>query len=285
MASSTAPRVLRSWKPSHYMKFGSQRLRPALDLLQLVHDLPSAANVMDLGCGPGNITPFIRFVAILSPCLDRIEYVHGNFESFHSDIPVDVIYSNAALHWVSYNVHETLLPRLFNTLATTFPTVHLLARGLSAILYTTSYMNTMTSLLQQGGAFAFQMPDTRQQPSHVLMGEAANQLNLDVSNVRWVTTDVNADAYYKLLRPLTRDIHLWSTEYVYQLEAQDNNIHPVVDYVSSTGLAPYVDALTPAQRPAFMDTYHELIAKAYPVQEDGRVLLPYKRFFCVAVQS
>ncbi|RHY53929.1 hypothetical protein DYB38_004571 [Aphanomyces astaci] len=254
MASSTAPRVLRSWKPSHYMKFGSQRLRPALDLLQLVHDLPSAANVVDLGCGPGNITPFIRFVAILSPCLDRIEYVHGNFESFRSDIPVDVIYSNAALHWVSYNVHETLLPRLL-------------------------------SFLKPGGALAFQMPDTRQQPSHVLMGEAANQLSLDVSNVRWVTTDVNADAYYKLLRPLTRDIHLWSTEYVYQLEAQDNNIHPVVDYVSSTGLAPYVDALTPAQRPAFMDTYHELIAKAYPVQEDGRVLLPYKRFFCVAVQS
>ncbi|KAF0751821.1 hypothetical protein AaE_006244 [Aphanomyces astaci] len=262
------------------MKFGSQRLRPALDLLQLVHDLPSAANVMDLGCGPGNITPFLRFVAILDRwpaarihCvdasqsmltsarqshvglgLDRIEYVHGNFESFRSDIPVDVIYSNAALHWVSYNVHETLLPRLL-------------------------------SFLKPGGAFAFQMPDTRQQPSHVLMGEAANQLNLDVSNVRWVTTDVNADAYYKLLRPLTRDIHLWSTEYVYQLEAQDNNIHPVVDYVSSTGLAPYVDALTPAQRPAFMDTYHELIAKAYPVQEDGRVLLPYKRFFCVAVQS
>ncbi|ETV95096.1 hypothetical protein H310_11379 [Aphanomyces invadans] len=273
MPASSAPRVLRSWTPSHYMKFGAQRLRPALDLLQAIQLPSTASDVVDLGCGPGNLTPFLRerwpdatiqcvdaSQSMLTSAkeshvaqgLDNVEYVQGNFESFHSDAPIDVIYSNAALHWVSFDVHRTLLPRLL-------------------------------SFLKPGGVLAFQMPDTRQQPSHVLMGEAAKHVGFDVSKVRWVTTDVNADAYYNLLRPLASEVHLWSTEYVYQL-AGGEGVHPVVDFVSSSGLGPYVDALTPSQRPVFMDTYKDLIATAYPRLEDGTVLLPYKRFFCVVVR-
>ncbi|CAK4165110.1 unnamed protein product [Aphanomyces euteiches] len=272
MVGNTVQRALRQWTPTHYTKFGSQRLRPALDLLQMVQVPSSATRVVDLGCGPGNVTPFLQepFPDAVIECVDAsesmlaaakeshqgcpdIEYTLANFESFEPTEPVDVIYSNAALHWVSFDVHRTLLPRLL-------------------------------SFLKPGGVLAFQMPDTRKQPSHVLMGKAALDLGLDVSSVRWVTNEVDSDAYYKLLSPLATDIHLWSTNYTYILPTTTSNVHPVVDFVSSTGLAPYVDALSADDRPRYMEKYSELIAQAYPTQDDGVVLAPYNRFFCVVTK-
>ena len=46
------------WNPQQYLGFADLRLRPALDLLARV---PAAApaEVVDLGCGPGNVTPFL----------------------------------------------------------------------------------------------------------------------------------------------------------------------------------------------------------------------------------
>ena len=46
------------WDPSQYLKFGNERLRPALDLLARV-PLDSPQQVVDLGCGAGNVTQFI----------------------------------------------------------------------------------------------------------------------------------------------------------------------------------------------------------------------------------
>ena len=58
--------------------------------------------------------------------LQGIEYTLANFESFDPKQPVDVIYSNAALHWVSFDVHRTLLPRLVSYLKPGFPCVSVL---------------------------------------------------------------------------------------------------------------------------------------------------------------
>jgi SAM-dependent methyltransferase len=74
-----------AWNPAMYMKNAGPRLRPALDLLQrtvamtmLPHEpatftnanapafapIPADAvrSVLDLGCGPGNVTPYLRQV-------------------------------------------------------------------------------------------------------------------------------------------------------------------------------------------------------------------------------
>ncbi|KAF0717497.1 Aste57867_2259 [Aphanomyces stellatus] len=263
-------RALRAWSPSHYLQFASQRLRPALDLLNLVNVPPTATTVVDLGSGPGNLTPFLRerFPTATIECVDAsdsmlaaaaathkelgladVRYTQANFESFEPSSPVDVIYTNAALHWVSFDVHTRLLPRL-------------------------------VSFLKPGGVLAIQMPDSRKMPSHQLMGQAAADLGMDVSSARWVTTEADAGAYYKLLAPLGSEIHLWSTEYVYTMTASSDS-HPVVDFVSSTGLGPYLNALEPSQHPAFLAKYTQLIANAYPVLPNGVALVPYRRFFCV----
>ncbi|HDL17154.1 MAG TPA: methyltransferase domain-containing protein, partial [Rhizobiales bacterium] len=47
------------WDPVQYLAFGSERLQPALDLLARVPlDAPGA--VVDLGCGPGNVTRALK---------------------------------------------------------------------------------------------------------------------------------------------------------------------------------------------------------------------------------
>eukprot|EP01031_Cornospumella_fuschlensis_P007283 gene7283-9028_t len=52
-----------AWSPTQYLKFHAPRLRPALDLLQraagLTSDPLAVRSVLDLGCGPGNVTPFL----------------------------------------------------------------------------------------------------------------------------------------------------------------------------------------------------------------------------------
>ena len=44
-----------TWDPSQYLKFAAPRLRPAIDLLARVQ-LESPGEVVDLGCGAGNVT-------------------------------------------------------------------------------------------------------------------------------------------------------------------------------------------------------------------------------------
>jgi trans-aconitate 2-methyltransferase len=54
-----------AWNPALYMRHSSPRLEPALSLLsKTVANLSeesgeSVRSVLDLGCGPGNITPYL----------------------------------------------------------------------------------------------------------------------------------------------------------------------------------------------------------------------------------
>ena len=47
-----------SWDPAQYAKFGDHRLRPALDLIGRIPDT-QARRIVDLGCGPGEITEML----------------------------------------------------------------------------------------------------------------------------------------------------------------------------------------------------------------------------------
>lgn len=148
-------------------------------------------------------------------------------------------------------------------------------------------MPRLFSFLKPGGTIAFQMPDSRLQPSHQLMAEAAKQVGLwdRVADVRWVTCERDPSFYYELFKSIDKDVELdmWATVYTQVLEG-DN---PVADFTSSTGLRPFMEALGDPSSAAsnFEGKYRELIAAAYPKQSDGRTIFNFKRFFVVATKS
>src|SRR6185437_12843528 len=122
--------VRTSWDPTQYLRFSDERLRPALDLLAQV-PLTAPARVVDLGCGAGNVTAILRrrfpdadvlgvdgsdaMLAKAREAAPGARFMQGDFATWTPDAPPDLIYSNAALHWVTD--HETLFPRLVSLLA------------------------------------------------------------------------------------------------------------------------------------------------------------------------
>src|SRR3954464_1515368 len=116
-----------TWDPQQYEKFRRERERPFDDLLSILRAAPNL-RVVDLGCGTGQQTRALHerlhareTIGIdSSPKMlkdqptDRsapLRFEVGTIEMFPDRRgPFDVIFSNAALHWV--DDHATLLPRL-----------------------------------------------------------------------------------------------------------------------------------------------------------------------------
>src|SRR5689334_23869009 len=115
------------WNPAQYGKFQSAREQPFDDVVSLLHG-GSSLRIVDLGCGPGGLTKRLeqRFtdadvfgIDSSGPMLTeasklkspRLQFVAGKIEQFADGGVVggefDIIFSNAALHWV--DGHEVLL--------------------------------------------------------------------------------------------------------------------------------------------------------------------------------
>src|SRR5436190_1028915 len=111
------------WNPQQYLKFSGHRLRPALDLLIRIPDF-AARTIADLGAGAGNVTKLIKerwpdaavlgvegsseMVAAGKKAAPDIGWLHQDLESWDSPSRFDLIYSNAALHWLPN--HARLFP-------------------------------------------------------------------------------------------------------------------------------------------------------------------------------
>ena len=112
-----------SWNPQSYLAFADHRTRPAIDLLARV-PLRDAQRVVDLGCGPGNSTHLLvdRWPAAMVIGIDSSSdmlasarrsgiaatWVEADIATWAPDRAPDLIYSNAALHWVGD--HEPCCP-------------------------------------------------------------------------------------------------------------------------------------------------------------------------------
>jgi trans-aconitate 2-methyltransferase len=123
-----------TWNPAQYRKFGAERARPFEDLLALVNAAPSGRgieHVVDLGCGTGELTARLHehldaadTVGVDSSAA-MLEKAHpleqaglrfelGDIAAFDACGEFDVVFSNAALHWVPD--HPRLLGRLRDAL-------------------------------------------------------------------------------------------------------------------------------------------------------------------------
>jgi trans-aconitate 2-methyltransferase len=119
-----------TWDPAQYDKFEREREQPFFDLLAFVRRGP-AMRVADLGCGTGKLTRTLheqlaaretvgidRSSSMLAKAHDGapvpgLSFEAGTIESFVTQTsppaPWDLIFSNAALHWV--DDHHSLIPR------------------------------------------------------------------------------------------------------------------------------------------------------------------------------
>jgi len=147
---------LDTWNPDQYEKFASERSRPFFDLLGMVRPVPGG-DVIDLGCGTGELTARLHahtqaattlgmdssesMLAKARPLAGNgLVFDVGDIGEFEAEESFDVIFSNAALHWVPD--HPRLLRRI--------------AGG-----------------LRPGGQLAVQVPANYDHPSHALAAKLA----------------------------------------------------------------------------------------------------------------
>jgi trans-aconitate 2-methyltransferase len=115
-----------------YLRLAGQRARTVVDLLARI-DHPGPERVVDAGCGPGNSTelmaarwPDVQVLGIDSSAEmiesaserarpGRLEFRLADLRDWEPKQPVDVLVSNAMLHWIPE--HRELLPRLAGFLA------------------------------------------------------------------------------------------------------------------------------------------------------------------------
>ena len=120
------------WDPRQYEKFKGERAQPFFDLLDLVQSR-NPARVVDLGCGTGELTKILHekvgagstlgidssaeMLAKSPQGVAGLRFERREIEAFFEENgePFDLIFSNAALHWVED--HDTLLDRLARRLA------------------------------------------------------------------------------------------------------------------------------------------------------------------------
>jgi trans-aconitate 2-methyltransferase len=255
-----------AWSPGQYLKFEDERTRPARDLLAAV-PLSEPDRIVDVGCGPGNSTELLalRFpgaevtgfdtspemLATARQRLPHATFVEADVSTWMPPAPVDLLFANAVFQWVPD--HVAVLARLMDA-------------------------------LNPGGVLAVQMPDNFDEPSHFLMRDVAKagpwRGNLaDAEGEREAIAP--AAVYYDRLKPRAAQVDLWRTVYQHPLA----DAAAIVAWFKSTGLRPYLNRLDPGEQVRYLAAYQERIAEAYPVRDDGRVLLPFPRVFMVAVRG
>jgi trans-aconitate 2-methyltransferase len=257
-----------SWDPRQYLTFANERLRPALDLMARI-PLAAPRTIVDLGCGAGNVAqvlgarwPEAAIVGVDSSSAmlaraaaasdSRQTWVEADLARWSPGAPVDLVFSNAALHWL--DDHATLFPRLF-------------------------------SFVAPEGALAVQMPDNFSAPSHTALFDVARSERWrDRLGALVRERPVAAAADYVRWLDRATAIDVWTTEYLHLLPASSGDEHPIVAWMKGAALTPFLDRLDTAMQRAFLAAYAERIADAYPSLPDGRVPFPFRRRFVVALR-
>jgi len=298
-ASVTHPSVASGdfWNPAQYLLYDEARARPGTDLLQRTQDtlktfrLPVPERVADLGCGPGKQVLLLARAFPSSKVLgvdssanmiaaarantdklgeqalsERVSFAQASFEEFTSpsDAPLDLLYSNAALHWSTQ--HSSLFPHL------------------------------VQQVRPSGGVLAIQMPNNFREPSHTCIRQALEEGKFlkdqeELERVWAQCPSVHAGGaghYWHLLAPHCRHVDAWETQYQ-QLIGSSSSYHPVAEWTRSTALAPILTSLpSDEERARFMREYSALLERHYPYferQGQRMVLFPFKRIFLVAIRQ
>ncbi|HJZ87869.1 MAG TPA: methyltransferase domain-containing protein [Polyangia bacterium] len=237
-----------AWDPTQYEQFRAEREQPFWDLLALVRARPGL-RVIDLGCGTGALTRALHrrlgaretlgidsSQAMLARAAELAEpglrFERADIAEVASLLPWDLVFSNAALHWVPG--HQGVLTRL-------------------------------TGLLADGGQLAVQMPANDDQPSHRVATELAAEppfaAALAQAGPPGRATLLLPEQYAELLERLGyREQHVRLQIYGHHLAARDQ----VVEWVRGTLLTDYQRRLPPELYALFLERYRARLLARLP---------------------
>jgi trans-aconitate 2-methyltransferase len=249
------------WDPMQYARYAGERGRPFVDLIAQI-DSDAPAHVVDLGCGPGDLTALLakrwphaqvtgldsssEMIATAGQAVTDVDFQLGDVTEWFPSPDIDVIISNATLQWVPG--HQELL-------------------------------RSWITALKPGAWLAVQVPANFDSPSHLLMRDIAE-------SPRWapqlgqVLRHADAVAapedYARLLLDCGMTASVWQTRYLHLLPGND----PVLEWVRGTGLRPILAALSPDEAHEFEKTYAAALRRAYPASAHG-TFFPFLRTFFV----
>jgi trans-aconitate 2-methyltransferase len=226
------------WNPTQYERFAQERSQPFFDLVALLSPIPRG-RVVDLGCGTGSLTS--QLSALLgaeevvgvdnSPLMlesaaknasGAVRFEEADIEDFHDPGAWDVVFSNAAMHWLPD--HPAVLTRWVDSL-----------RG--------------------AGQLAVQIPSNADHPSHVCAREAADSMaekfNGPVPSDPVAANVLPPERYAELLDSLgLKDIHVRLEVYGHHLPSSAD----VVEWTKGSSLTRFQNVLP-------VDDYNELIRR------------------------
>lgn len=250
------------WNPDTYLAFADHRGRPFFDLLSRV-GADNPRRVVDLGCGPGNLTATLaqrwpdavieawdNSPEMVSAARERgVDAREGGVEGWTPQPGTDVVVSNAVLQWVP--THRELLVR-------------------------------WVGRLEPGAWIAFQVPGNFDSPSHEAVRAVARRAPFanPLRDMPFRESDVvdTPAGYAALLTDAGCVVDAWETTYVHQL----NGGTPVLDWITGTALTQVKARLSAEAWQQYRQAIIPLLAQAYPARADGITFFPFRRVFVAA---
>lgn len=226
------------WSPEQYERFKEERHQPFVDLVSLIERRPQM-RVVDLGCGTGELTRELHGALEARETVgiddsetmllkagsfggEMLHFQKNSIEAFVTDEPYDLVFSNAAFHWVPD--HEQLFTRLTNFLAI-------------------------------DGQIAIQMPANDTHPSHRIAAEVAERFGV-ASRPEYV---LRPERYAEILYRLGyKRQHVRMQVYGHLLPTADD----VVEWVRGALLTYYERQLAPDTFTEYVEAYRREIHAA-----------------------
>lgn len=256
---------MTDWNASQYIKFKTQRTQPSIDLINRLQHL-NPANILDIGCGPGNSTHALQnqFKNADITGIDSSENMLGKASAsypelnfFKCTVPedlknlkksFDLVFSNACIHWIPDQ--KKLIHNIFQ-------------------------------IMEGGGVLAVQIPLIQEAPFYKILYTLINTPPWH-DKLSYIHNFYNLlpEEYYDLLSKLNCSFDIWQTVYYHPMES----LNEIFEWYKGSGLRPYLNVLNPEEQQLFRKDILQCLNQYYAIQKNGKILLKMPRLFFTAVK-